>query len=471
MIKRILLALVVIILVLVGLTLTLVGPWPAYGASDVERMGAYRKDIAAIDRDAQDSNLTNAPGPLQAGWAKSKMTPPIGTPLAGYGDRKGAPSVGVHDELYVKALALSDGVDTVVLVGSDMLIVPENVAELIRNEVGERTPLKPSDILLNASHSHSGPGGFGPGLVSSMFNGEYDATIPGFLASAFADAIVRAYESMAPARLAAGGVEASQYIRNRVRDAEVDGELSFLIIERDRAVGAPERCYLASFSAHPTILGGGNMTFSGDYPGYLQRALELEGDGTFAMYLGGATGSMSARAPEGSDGFARAAAMGTALADLIVADTTTPAFADRVDIASVGVPLDLPPLQLRPMKKSVRMSPFFFSWAGIDDDGWLQLVRVGNVVFAGTPCDFSGEISADLKRWGTEQGFDLWPLSFNGDYVGYISPDRYYATADPKGKEDYEMFLMSWCGPNQEAFFTGLIKHGVEVLTNPQGSV
>ena len=44
------------------------------------------------------------------------MTPPVGTPMAGYGARRGAASTGVHDDLYVKAVAFSDGVDTAVIV-------------------------------------------------------------------------------------------------------------------------------------------------------------------------------------------------------------------------------------------------------------------------------------------------------------------------------------------------------------------
>ena len=84
--------------------------------------------------------------------------------MAGFGDRKGTPSTGVHDEIFVKALAISDGVDTAVIVGADMLIIPENVAELVRVRVSQRTPLTANEILFNASHNHSGPGAFAPGL-------------------------------------------------------------------------------------------------------------------------------------------------------------------------------------------------------------------------------------------------------------------------------------------------------------------
>jgi allantoicase len=83
------------------------------------------------------------------------------------------------------------------------------------------------------------------------------------------------------------------------------------------------------------------------------------------------------------------------------------------------------------------------------------------------PCDFSGEISLRLKEWAVSQGLDLWVLSFNGDYVGYISPDEYYAAAKKEDTEGYEMYLMNWCGPNQEALFTNLTREAVHALAQP----
>lgn len=457
--KKALLIIAIILLSFVGVVITVVGPWPTYGPSAVEATRYYRTDLDAIDRQLAQLASSTAPGRLQAGWASAKMTPPIGTPLAGYGDRRGAPSTGVHDDLYVKALALSDGSDTVVLVGSDMLIVPENVAELVRVDVAARTPLKASDILFSASHTHSGPGAFGPGFLAKAFSGTYDAAIPTFLASCFADAIVNAYKELKPARLAHGSVDAKDYIRNRAREGPVDSELSYLVVEQD---GAPRRCYVVCFSAHATVLGGSNMQFSGDYPGYLQRFIE-SATGEFAMFLGGAIGSMSPRAPSGSDGFEKAAALGNALAQRVLDAAIELRFQDHVDVAGVGVPLVLPPFQFR-LSPNLRLSPLLLSLVGIDHDGWLGVVRVGDCVFAGLPCDFSGEISRDLKEWARQQNRTLWVLSFSADYVGYVSPDKYYATAKRDDTEGYEMYIMSWCGPNQEAYFSGLVKHAVEGL-------
>jgi hypothetical protein len=205
------------------------------------------------------------------------------------------------------------------------------------------------------------------------------------------------------------------------------------------------------------------MQFTGEYPGFLMRRI-AEQTGAEAIYLGGAVGSMSHRAPEGENAFDRSRAMGRALADKVleaVADTTQ--FEDKVDIASIGIPIRLPPFQLR-LNEKWRVSKFLFPILGIDIDGWMHAVRIGDIALVGTPADFCGEISVDLKSRTQNRIGNLWVMSFNGDYAGYISPDRYYYDQDEKGGYGYERGVMSWIGPDQEAFTVSLIMHMIGTL-------
>ncbi|MBN2310956.1 MAG: neutral/alkaline non-lysosomal ceramidase N-terminal domain-containing protein [Candidatus Hydrogenedentes bacterium] len=459
MLKKIVVIAVLLLVNLAAVFITVIGPWPTYGPSDVESEGYYRTAIAAIDECAAERQVSERPGPLRAGWAAASITPGVGTPLAGFGSRKGRPSTGVHDGLDIRAVAFSDADDVVVIAGSDLLIVPENVAELAREKVAARVPLSPRNLLFNASHTHAGPGAWGPGLVAKEFSGTYDPAVVELLAEGFSNAIVGAYNAMAPAALAHGGVDAPDYIRNRTRDACTDSELGYLVVRRDDG----QRCYIVRYSAHATVTGSGNMEFSAGYPGCLRRAIEEE-TGAFAVFLGGAVGSMSARPGDGADGFARAERMGAALGRMVVEHARDERldFQREVDVATVGVPIDLPPFQLR-LNRSWRVSPFLLPVSGIDGDGWIHGARLGEVFLYGVPCDFSGEISVDLRQSVAARGLDLWVTSFNGDYGGYVSPDRYYATAD-QDKQVYEMYTMSWLGPNQEALFTGLLEHLVDTM-------
>jgi neutral ceramidase len=439
--------------------ITLIGPWPTYKSGFKDKR-YYKQALAAIEQHSRLSSHGSTVGHFEAGWSCRSITPPIGTPLAGYGARKGRSSTGVHDQIFVKALAVSDGTDKAVIVGSDMLIVPENVADMVRIRVSVLTTLKANDILFNASHTHSGLGAFAPGLASKLFAGSYDPNIPGFLAGAFTEAIVEAFRSLEPAKLLHGSVDAPEYIRNRTRkDGKVDSELSYLLIEQQDG----DRCFVVSYSAHPTVLGADNMKFSGEYPGFLMRRI-TERTGAEAIYLGGAVGSMSPCPPLGKDPFDRCRAIGVALADKVLEATENmTAFKDKADVASIGIPIRLPPFQLR-LSENWRISKFLLPILGIDADGWIHTVRIGDVALVGTPGDFCGEISVELKSRMKNRIGSLWILSFCGDYAGYISPDRYYYDKDEQGGYGYERGLMSWIGPDQEAFTVSLITHMVDAL-------
>src|SRR5437868_1401156 len=96
-------------------------------------------------------------GQLRAGVGKAEITPRVGTPLGGYGDRKGKPSTGAHDPLFAKALILDDGKSRATIVTTDL--IGSNPAITLR--VAMKTGTPPERLLLCASHTHSGPGAFG----------------------------------------------------------------------------------------------------------------------------------------------------------------------------------------------------------------------------------------------------------------------------------------------------------------------
>jgi hypothetical protein len=453
--KKYLLRAGIVVLVLVALVVLLVGPWPTY-SKGFENAGYYKNALAAIRKNGADARITATPGRLLAGWGASIITPPMLVPMAGYGARNGKPAEGVHDELFVKAIALSDGEDVAVIVGSDLLLVPENVADLVREAVAKQTPLNANSLYFSASHTHDSVGAFGPGLVAKVSAGKYNPEIPPFLADAFTTAIVKAYNALGPAKLANGRIDAPEFIRNRTREKPIDTELSYMLVEKDNG----ERCYVVNYSAHPTTVGPKFMLYTGEYPGFLQRALEREGFA--AMYVGGALGSSGPRAPEGASDIDRAQAMGDALAKLVLASSAQPQFRTNLDIAAVGVGFDLPPFQLRVLSHRWRLSPFLPPILGVDRDAWMHAVRIGDIVLVGVPADFSSEISMKWKKWAAETGYTMWTSSFCADYVGYVSPDEYYDDAD--AVEEYETGLMSWTGPHQEAFFTSLMEHLVEAV-------
>jgi neutral ceramidase len=93
----------------------------------------YKNSVAKTDSLAKAVSLTD--DSLFAGFSKVSITPLLKgnedniaegvfgeVPLAGYGARKGRPSTGVHDSIFVKAVTLKTGGHTLVFVSADLLI-------------------------------------------------------------------------------------------------------------------------------------------------------------------------------------------------------------------------------------------------------------------------------------------------------------------------------------------------------------
>src|SRR5689334_13007613 len=93
----------------------------------------------------------------KVGLAQVKITPERPVFLAGYASRN-KPFEKVESDLYAKALALEDQQGhRVVLVTSDLIGFSAAVAEPVCDRLREKTGLKREQILINSSHTHTGP--------------------------------------------------------------------------------------------------------------------------------------------------------------------------------------------------------------------------------------------------------------------------------------------------------------------------
>ena len=83
---------------------------------------------------------------------------------------------------------------------------------------------------------------------------------------------------------------------------------------------------------------------------------------------------------------------------------------------------------------------------------WLQVLRLGDRVWLSTPCDYSGEMALDLKAAARTAGLRAAVTSFNGDYVGYVVPSKYYSL------NTYETRTMAFFGPQLPDYFDELLR-------------
>jgi hypothetical protein len=198
------------------------------------------------------------------------------------------------------------------------------------------------------------------------------------------------------------------------------------------------------------------MEFSGDYPGYWQRALEQEGG--FAMFLAGGIGSHSPN--PGAGAFEGAERMGNRLAQLVKERLPLVTLTNVVSFGIRGLDVALPPLHAR-LTDGVRLRPWLArQLLPVSDRTFVQGFRLNNAVWISTPCDFSGELALGIKDFAEARGFQCVVTSFNGDYIGYVIPARYYHLGG------YEPRLMSFYGPNTADYLDDLLRRVAASLWN-----
>ena len=99
--------------------------------------------------------LTTFAGDLKTGSAAVKITPPSGTPMAGYYYDRGAD--GVHDDLFAKAIVFEKDGARVAVISCDLIAVPAEIVSKVRSLVEKTTGISPDRVMVSATHSHTGP--------------------------------------------------------------------------------------------------------------------------------------------------------------------------------------------------------------------------------------------------------------------------------------------------------------------------
>ncbi len=413
------------------------------------------------------SNSFLVTGDLAAGFGRALLTPTLNAPevdpeqgrfravpLAGYGNRKGRPATGVHDDLFVKAVAFRVEGRVGVIVGADALIVPREVAQAAMVRLETELHLARDQVCFGATHTHAGLGGWGEGRVAEAFAGPFQPEVRVWMAAQIVRAVQAAVADLHPASLGQGVLSLPQFVRNRLVGplGRVDDSFGYLLVKQQEG----ETAVIGSYAAHATVLPSSMMEFSGDYPGYWQRAIEKTIGGT-AVFLAGGVGSHSP-VPGGS-GLAGAERMGQALAQAVLDQLPHTPLTNRITLGTAALEVSLPSLHAR-LADGWRLRPWLARCLlPVENRTYLQALRLGDSVWISTPCDFSGELALDLKETLRPRGFQMIFTSFNGDYIGYVISSRYYHLPG------YEPRLMSFFGPNVPDYFEELIRSLALCLT------
>jgi len=412
----------------------------------------YRSTIQAVE--SAPVQVGEPDSLLRAGWGKAHITPAKPSPLAGYANRAGKLSEGIHDSLFVRAIVLRKGQLKVVIISLDMLIVPPTIAQkaafmLLNLGYG------PGQLYFGASHTHNSLGGWGEKTIGEAFAGKYDQAIVDYVAQAIVQAVRRAEKRPEPVSLAHGKVNAGTLVLNRLIDQGAEYPWAH-VIRLQTATG--KTALITSFTAHATCLSGDKMFVSNDYPGQLIARLEQQPGVEFALFMAGAVGSHGpADGPSGDD-LAQLQFMGDSLGRQVVGALRSLVPDSLSTLASVATPLYLREPQIR-LSKNWRVRPWVFHALYGGYPVQMNALRLGSLVLVGLPCDFSGELVPALEAAQAKQGRQLLITSFNGGYVGYITPDSYYNHLD-----SYETRTMNWFGPGNATYFAEILNRLTQKL-------
>src|SRR5580658_9999360 len=92
---------------------------------------------------------------LRAGFATSDITPPLGVDLLAFAQNRKA--TAVHDPLLAHAVVLEVDGKRMAIVGTDLCAVTLEFAGKIRTEVERATAIPGDRVMVNSTHTHSGP--------------------------------------------------------------------------------------------------------------------------------------------------------------------------------------------------------------------------------------------------------------------------------------------------------------------------
>lgn len=240
----------------------------------------------------------------RVGVAVESITPDPPIPLVGYGGRD-KPFERVDQDIYLKALAFEDAAGTrAVLITGDLVgfqsIFFEESCERIMKETG----LERGQIMLNASHNHTGPLlSLNPdpagNLAHAAFPDPKDRENVVNYTRGLQDAVVRialsALGNLEPASLA-WGTDRVEFPMNR-REVTPEG-----VWMRPNPAGATDkrvpvlrvtapdgnlRAILVGCACHNTGLTADHNIISGDYAGYAQAWLEAQYPGAKVLFAAG----------------------------------------------------------------------------------------------------------------------------------------------------------------------------------------
>ncbi len=233
-----------------------------------------------------------------AGISQAVITPEVATFMI---EPRGKLSTGIHDDLYVKAIALSDNNDTLIIVGFDLVGLDDSLVSRIRKSIFNSVGIKAEQIMLTASHTHNAPvtlNAMAPLQVENKNskNKQWEEHMIATTAKTVRTAVDNMYKislfrSTFPVQI--GANRRLSLSHRAVMTANPNGpalkETDVLFLSKD----GTESGIIFSYPAHPVSVHSTSTEFSADYPGYAADHIRSYFPESIPLFLQGCGGNIN----------------------------------------------------------------------------------------------------------------------------------------------------------------------------------
>jgi len=410
---------------------------------------------------------------LLAGAATLDITPGESQFLYGYPFVERM-STGVHDCLLSSALYMTDGSEEVIFVSNDLIYISKASVERIRKGIFEKTGVPAANIMIGATHTHSGP------VTVDCMVSTNDPVVPKvnkeYLEYMEKQTIQAACDAFDHAVLAEAGffkADGTGIGTNRHDPlGPADMDIPVMVIrqlERKSFIACMLVC-----SMHPTVLHEDSTLYSGDFPSFAREIIQKKylKCGCPVVYFTGTAGNQSPRHVTKNNTFEEARRLGGIIANAVGKKITEGIdYLSDVSVGCLHSEVDLPKRQFPPVEQArlhrenallqfEKLKGFSdnpqeirtaeVDWFGAEEllhlsvmaesnelekyyrlclPAEIQIIRIASCNFVAWPGEIFVEYALELKK----KAENTFVISLaNGDLQGYI------ASKDAEEKGFYE---------------------------------
>tara|TARA_B100000683_G_C12401050_1_gene519748 strand:- start:4 stop:1125 length:1122 start_codon:yes stop_codon:yes gene_type:complete len=349
---------------------------------------------------------------------------PENTPLGGYTLPRSSREAG---SVQMGVLLMGRDDQQIAIVSAEILLFTPGLAQKVRSAFKQRGL---ANTLFTATHTHSGPGGFGTTPLERMVLGQDAGAERAILRS-----LIRALDnasSQPPSVLRTTSIQTEFLLRRTQSHETLDDKINLLTC-------GPKNIWVMH-PAHPVTEQRMDV-LHGDWPQLLMTSLRAKGFKN-ALYASSSGGEVSLDRPQGRE---------TTVAKMVaLIEKTLP------NMKPIKSPMHLKEIQIPLPELQMPIHPQWQLRGLIPQ--WLLPSKAATsiqVLHHPTLDWFFMPYEASAVLWGPQLASRqknrlLFHTPFNGDYVGYIVPQERHGTAGPEQ-------LLSLMGPQAAARHLALL--------------